>query len=59
MKPPSVKKPSCMKDAASTEDRVDKGAGNGKTGSGLKRGHDTLPSLFPLATRATSEQAGL
>lgn len=53
-----MKKPSCMEVAASTEDRMDKGTGNGKTGPVLKRGH-TLPGLFPLATRTTKEQAGL
>lgn len=42
-----------MEEAASSENRVDKGASNGKTGPGLKRGHDTLPGLLQVATRAT------
>lgn len=42
-----------MEEAANTEDTVDKGTSNGKTGPGLKRGHDTLAGLLPVTTRAT------
>lgn len=42
-----------------TEDRVDKGSGNGKTGPGHKRGQDAHPGLLPVATQAASDQAGL
>lgn len=49
-----MKEPPCKEEAASTEDRVDKGSGPGR-----KRGQDTHLGLLPVATQAASEQAGL